>query len=360
MQHGTVPELSNVSWDDVGLMAAIADFGSLRQAAVALKMNASTLVRHIDRLEDSLGTTLVERLPNGFELNETGQAIADIGRDMQRHFFRLQAVTGIDQQARGEVKVAVTEGLGTFWLAPRLPELAASHPEILINLSSSMDVKNLLQNEADISIQFRKPDNPDVIAVKLCNIHVYPFASLGYLERNGLPSLTEGRQKHAIVLQESEQVTNDVIRDFLRRHKLQENVTFITNSSISHLYAIERGLGIGGLPTFAMAMGARLVPIDIDFHHSLDVWISYRREKRKIARISIVIDWLRQVFNPQRYPWLGPQFIHPAEVMAMINQTLDRPELYDSRAIKHFLDSNGFSGVHKFKRKVGRPRKSTQ
>jgi DNA-binding transcriptional LysR family regulator len=358
MQHAPLPELSNVSWNDIGLIASIADFGSLRQAAHSLKINASTLVRHVDRLEESLGTTIVDRLPQGFLLNATGQAIAEIGRDMQRHFLRLQSVAGLDQQARGEVKIAITEGLGAFWVSPKLPQFATENPEIIINLSSSMEVRNLLQNEADIAIQFRKPDNPDLIVSRLCNIHIFPFASLGYLERHGLPSATDGRRKHRIVVQESEQTTNEVIHDFMRQHRLEEHVSFITNSSISHLYAIERGLGIGGLPTFAMAMGARLVPLDIGLQHSLDVWISYRKEKRRIARISAVIDWLRQIFNPQRYPWFAQQFMHPAQIMETLNQTTDRTDIFDSRVIKDFMASKGISPALEFKRKVGRPRKS--
>jgi DNA-binding transcriptional LysR family regulator len=362
MQHASLrqaplAELSRVSWNDIGLIASIAAFGSLRQAAQALKINASTLVRHVDRLEDSLGAAIVDRLPQGFALNATGLAIAEIGRDMERHFLRLQALAGLDKQAKGEVKIAITEGLGAFWVSPKLPQFAVENPEIVIHLSSSMEIRNLLQNEADIAIQFRKPDNPDLIATKLCNLHVYPFASMAYLEKHGLPSLADGRQKHRIVIQESEQITNGVIHDFMRRHRLEEDVSFITNSSISHLYAIERGLGIGGLPTFAMAMGARLVPVDVDFHHSLDVWISYRREKRKIARISAVIDWLRQIFNPQRYPWFGPQFMHPSQIMEVLNQTLDRPDIFDSRVIKDFLASKGNLPAHEFRRKVGRPKK---
>jgi hypothetical protein len=111
------------------------------------------------------------------------------------------------------------------------------------------------------------------------------------------------------------------------------------------------------LPTFAMAMGARLVPIDVNFHHSLDLWISYRREMRKIKRVSIVIDWLRSIFNPQRYPWFGPTFMHPADVMAIVYKTMSRDNIFKSHAINGFLDNRENFSIADFKKRVGRPLK---
>jgi DNA-binding transcriptional LysR family regulator len=110
-----------VSWDDVSLVASLAEFDSLRQAARALDMNASTLVRHMERLEENLGTSIFDRMPHGFVLNAAGRALADIGRDMQRQFVRVQEIAEQDRQPRGQVKVAITEGLGTFWVAPKAP-----------------------------------------------------------------------------------------------------------------------------------------------------------------------------------------------------------------------------------------------
>ncbi len=358
-QHPGLPGLENVSWDDIGLIAAIADFSSLRQAAKSLDLNVSTLVRHVERLEKSLGTTIVDRLPQGFQLNAAGQIIAGIAKDMQRHFLRLQDVAGSDLHAQGQVRIAITEGLGTFWIAPRLPQFAQDNPDILINMDCSMELRNLLRNEADIAIQFRKPDNPDLVVSKLCTLHIYPFASLRYIEKHGLPSLGDRAARHQIVFQESEQLANDAITAFLGKNRIDRNISFITNSSIAHLYAIESGLGIGGLPSFALAMGARLVPIDVDFHHSVEIWISYRKEMRRIKRMSVVIDWLRQIFNPHRFPWFSPNFMHPADVLKTVMNTMNRHDIFDSRFISNFIEIKESVSIGNFRRNVGRPRNNT-
>ena len=357
MQHPRIPGLEGVCWDDIGLIASIAEFGSLRQAAKSLGMNASTLNRHVERLETSLGTAIVDRLPQGFVLNDAGRNVAEIARDMQRHFLRLQDVASQDQNAQGQVKIAITEGLGTFWVAPKLAQFTRQNPDILINMESSMDLCNLLQNEADIAIQFRKPEHADLIVSRICNIHIYPFASVDYIAEHGIPLIGDRSSHHKIIVQKSEQITNTAISEFMKAHKIQENIAFITNSSMAHLYAVERGLGIGGLPTFAMAMGARLVPIDVNFHHSLDLWISYRREMRKVKRVSLVIDWLRSLFNPQRYPWFAPSFTHPAEIMDTVYRAMKQDSIFNSHAINGFLDNRENFSISEFRKKAGRPRK---
>jgi hypothetical protein len=171
-----------------------------------------------------------------------------------------------------------------------------------------------------------------------------------------MPSAEDRRTRHRIVVQESEQLTNDVIMGFLKTARLEADVAFVTNSSIAHLYAVERGIGIGGLPTFAMAMGGRLVPIDVGLQHSMEVWMVYRKDARRIRRVSIAIDWLRQIFNPQRYPWFAPTFMHPADVVRTLNQNLDRAELFDSEPIRHLIEVDRAHGLDRFKRPVGRPR----
>jgi DNA-binding transcriptional LysR family regulator len=355
MKHEAINGPEAVSWDDVNLVASIATFESLRQAAKALGMNASTLVRHMERLETDLGTTIFDRLPHGFVLNAAGRALADIGRDMQRQFLRVQEMASHDQRPKGQVRIAVTEGLGTFWVAPKLPQFIHDNPEVVIALESTMAVRSPLRNEADIAIQFRKPDNPDLVAARLCTLHVYPFATLRYLEKHGMPSREDRKVRHKLVLQESEQLTTEVITEFLTKNRLEADVAFVTNSSLAHLYAVERGLGIGGLPTFAMAMGGRLRPIDIGIQHSMDVWMVYRKDARRLKRVSIAIDWLRGIFNPQRYPWFAPTFMHPADIVRTVNQTMERTEMFDSDHIRDFMEGTRMIPLDAFKRPVGRP-----
>ena len=78
------------------------------------------------------------------------------------------------------------------------------------------------------------------------------------------------------------------------------------------LYAIERGAGIGFLPTAMVALGAPLVAVDLGVNHHADLWLTYHKEFRNSDRHKIVIDWLKKIFDPQHLSLL-PRRVHPPE-----------------------------------------------
>jgi len=82
----------------------------------------------------------------------------------------------------------------------------------------------------------------------------------------------------------------------------------------SHGAQVLFGIGIGPLPTYIVAMGIDLIPLDIDLRHQVDIWMTYHPDARSISRVSHFIDWLRTLFDPKRYPWFGDEFIHPNEL----------------------------------------------
>ena len=91
-----------------------------------------------------------------------------------------------------------------------------------------------------------------------------------------------------------------------------------TNSSIGVLYAVERGAGVGFLPTSCIALGAPLVAVDLDFNHHADLWLTYHKEFRNSDRHKIVIDWLKGIFDPRTYPCFRDEFIHPTELVPLM------------------------------------------
>jgi DNA-binding transcriptional LysR family regulator len=84
---------------------------------------------------------------------------------------------------------AVTEGLGTFWLAPRLVEFQQAFPNILVDLHCAMHCADVLRHEADVAIHLSKPAALDVKLVRLGRMHVMSFASQKYIETFGAEDL---------------------------------------------------------------------------------------------------------------------------------------------------------------------------
>jgi len=217
----------------------------------------------------------------------------------------------------GEVKIAVTEGLGTFWLAPRLVEFQKSYPRLLIDLSCAMRSADVLRLEADAAVQLTKPTAPDLKVVRLGRLHAMLFAGQAYIDNYGQPTTREELSKHRFVLQVSDQTTSQQVYNQVFAGVPQAGfVSIRTNVSSAHYWAIAKGAGIGWLPTYAGAIAARVVPVDLgpDFLFSFDIWLTYHPDANRIPRVRKTIDWIIESFNSKEFPWFGDEFLHPTEM----------------------------------------------
>jgi DNA-binding transcriptional LysR family regulator len=216
----------------------------------------------------------------------------------------------------GEVRLAVTEGLGTFWIAPRLVEFQRTHPKLLIDLNCATQSADVLRLEADVSVQLIKPTNPDLKVVKLARLHSIPFAGRSYIDTYGTPkTLEELFKHHRIVLQIAEQTAMQELYDKVAPGVPQVGfVALRTNVGSAHYWAIAKGAGIGWLPTYAAAIAARIIPVELDLRFQFDVWLTYHPDVDRIPRVRRMIDWLIDAFDPRKYPWFRDEFIHPADL----------------------------------------------
>jgi DNA-binding transcriptional LysR family regulator len=316
-QH-RIDEVLDASWDDLKSFLACARFKSFRNAAEALGLTSTTLMRRIDRLEECIGCKLFLRDQSGLTLSDDGAAMIGDVMEMERYAFNVfRRAAQSSNDAAGTVRVAVTEGPGNFWILPRLIDFQKTYRKITVDLRCAMEQADVARLEADIAVQLERPTNPDLIVTKLGRLHIYAFVSEGYRKLHGAPSLAEIRT-HRLVIQHAPQVDDSAYARILGLSSLEGIVGIKTNSSIGVLYAVERGAGMGFLPTSSVALGAALVAVDLGVHHHADLWLTYHKEFRNSDRHKIVIEWLKKIFDPKVYPCFRDEFIHPNELIGLM------------------------------------------
>lgn len=306
--------IDRISWDDLKLFLSVARTLSFRKAATAARTSSSTSVRRVERLEAELGLRLFDRLPDGVALTAEGHSIQQLAHEMERASHSLRAYLDRDLTTRGVVRCAITEGLGTFWILPHLAEFTRGNPFTIVDLRCSMESSDVLRMESDLAIQLVRPNRPDLKVVKLGRLHIYPYASKRYAETYGLPSNVEEMKRHRLVDQTAPQLDEGVMPRLLGLNNVEGIVALRTNASTAHFYAIEQGIGIGGLPTYATALGADVIPVDIGLKFQNDIWLTYHPDARSVKRIALFIDWVRSLFDSKKYPWFRDEFIHPSEL----------------------------------------------
>jgi DNA-binding transcriptional LysR family regulator len=306
--------IERISWDDLRVFVVVARTLSFRKSATALRISSSTIMRRMERLEETLGFRLVDRLPDGVVLTAEGRSVYATAQQMESASHSLRAYLDQDLTTRGTVRCSVTEGLGTLWVLPHLVHYNRAHPSTVVELRCSMELADVLRMEADVAVQLTRPDRPDVKAARLGCMHIYPFASRRYADIYGLPTNLDEMRRHRFIDQQAPQIDEGAAPRILDMPSIEGIVALRTNSSTAHAHAIELGIGIGALPTYAVALAPELIPVDIGVRHQVDVWMTYHPDARSVRRVSSFIDWLRTLFDPKRYPWFGDEFIHPREL----------------------------------------------
>jgi DNA-binding transcriptional LysR family regulator len=304
------------NWDSVRVFLEVARIGSFRAAAAELNASANFLRKRILALESAYNTTLMTRHVDGVRLTPEGVQVLEAAKRMEEASFGLdRALSRTTPSLTGEVRFAITEGLGTFWVAPRLIEFQRVYPGLLVDLKCEMRSADVLRLEADVAVQLEQPDKPDLKRVKIGRLHIVPFVSQSYVEIYGLPkNVDDLRQNHRIVIQDAEQTKGKEMYDKYAGREQLGFVAMRNNVSSAHVWAISKGAGVGWLPTYVPALGEPLIALDLGVKFELDIWLAYHPDAKKIPRVRQLIEWTIQSFDGRKYPWFRDEFVHPDDL----------------------------------------------
>jgi DNA-binding transcriptional LysR family regulator len=305
-------------WESVRIFLEVARGSSFRTAAGRLNMTGHGIAKRIEQLEHQIGAMLFTRHHDGVRLTSEGHHLLSCAEQMEaasRGIIRRRGMSA--QPLRGEIRIACTEGLGTFWVTPRLLEFARAHPQILVDLQCLMQRPDDLvaRAHADLAIQIEQPAPRDLIIRRIGRMHIMPCASKSYVDTYGLPKAKqEIGERHRIVLMYADQGKARDLYDQQYPERPQTGfVAMRTNVSTALYAAIVNGVAVGWLPTYCFAIGASAIPIDIDWVYSFDIWLSYHPDLGEVPRVRRMIDWTIEQFDPRKCPWFRDDFIHPDE-----------------------------------------------
>src|SRR4030095_12824993 len=174
---------SRTDWDAARVFLEVVRCGSFRSAAERLELSINGVRRRIDDFERQIGATLFTRDVHGTRLTEEGSLVVSAVERMEAASFDLlRAGSSVTNTLSGEVRVAITEGLGTFWLAPRLVEFQQSFPNIIVDLHCAMRSADVSRHEADVAIHLSQPASLDAKLVRLGRMDFVFFDREEYVE----------------------------------------------------------------------------------------------------------------------------------------------------------------------------------
>ena len=283
----------NVDWGLYRYFLAVADGGSLTAAARRLGVSQPTVGRQIQALEDVMGARLFDRTCNGYALTSAGEGIIELAQVIEERALAIERrIAGKDERLDGRVRISAAEGVATYWLAPKLPDIRERHPEIEIELIVKSAALDLMRREADIVLRIGEPRSDDLIGRRMGKVHFGLFASENYLARNGTPETLDQLRDHTVI--ESVGAIADLAQARLfRKFAGTAPAGVYCDNLITQLAAARAGVGLMALPLYMAQSepGLRRVLAD-DFDLSLDLWLLVHRDLRPVARIAAVFEYL--------------------------------------------------------------------
>jgi DNA-binding transcriptional LysR family regulator len=298
--------------DDLILMRCIGEASSLRRASGQLGISANTARTRLNRLEETIGPNMYVRDWEGLKITAEGRAVLRVANEIYQLSNGLPRGQGNSFLAReGEIRICVAEGLGTFWLTPRLLELKAMLPNLVVSLDCFSDQSCFNPKDFDITIGFARPVDGEAIVTKLATIHMLPFASEHYLRTYGVPTSLDDLVGHHCVQQDAPGMNYEAIGLFFGADMLSDFVKIRVNSSYSLFWAVASGVGIGALPTYIRAISRRVQPLALPIQLKFELWASFSCAAKQSQPVRTAMEWLRTSFDPQRYPWFADRFVHP-------------------------------------------------
>ncbi len=140
-----------MNWDDFDAFCQVVDHGGFTAAARALDRPKSSLSASVARLEEQLGTRLLERTTRRLRLTDAGESLY---RDVSRPLAQLRelAVDAIAKGARvqGTLRLAAPYEFGAHHLASVACRIMAAHPELKVHIDVEHARVALFERHYDI------------------------------------------------------------------------------------------------------------------------------------------------------------------------------------------------------------------
>ena len=176
---------------------AAARHESFTRAADELGVTQTAISHQIRKLEDMLGQRLFLRSPGAVRLTPAAEgylAAVHDAFDQLRH--ATAKLRGTD--ARRVLRLSTTPSFATKWLMPRLAAFQDAHPEIAVEVATSMDLVDFRRDEVDLAIRYGRGAWPGLRADWLLAEDILPVCAPAMLAELDNPAKLAGQRLIAV------------------------------------------------------------------------------------------------------------------------------------------------------------------
>jgi DNA-binding transcriptional LysR family regulator len=286
------------------IFVEVVEAKSFTAAAHQLDATTGYISRSISELESHLRTRLLNRTTRRIALTEAGE------RYLQRCYRIMAEVEEAEAEASdahakpvGTLRVHAMSSLGQTYLIPAIAAYQERYPAVTVELTLSQNVPDLIEDGYDVALRVASNSLPDsaYISHRLGKLYSVLCASPAYLEMHGTPETVEDLSHHTCLQVAIPVFPADrwLLEGLSGEHEFRlPDVRFKVNVPDAMAAAVQEGMGIGALPTFAvrsLLLSGALVRVLPEYHlQTLNVFAVYASRHYLDAKIRTWIEFLRE------------------------------------------------------------------
>ncbi|MBN8950285.1 MULTISPECIES: LysR family transcriptional regulator [unclassified Rhizobium] len=290
---------------DLEIFASVVATGSMSLTGRALGFSPAVISKRIKRLEDRLGTRLLQRTTRQISLTEAGQGFYDRVLAILAGLEEAEAyIAGRSSQMHGTLKISAPTSFGRLHIAPHLKSFMQAHPELSLNLVLSDEFVDIVGGGFDLAIRIAELTDSSLVARRLAPVRRVLCASPAYIDAHGMPQDIDDLRRHICLPAHN--------LDPWRLEGPKGSLIFrpegrlITNSSEVVREAVIAGLGIALRSTWDIGQelrNGRLVQVLPAYEGSHNVTLSAVYPSRQFlpAKVRVFIDFLAELYGPVPY-----------------------------------------------------------
>ena len=290
---------------DLEVFARVIATGSMSTAARSLGLSPGVVSKRIKRLEDRLGTRLIQRTTRQISLTEAGQGFHDRVLAVLAGLEEAEAfATGRASELRGTLKISAPTSFGRIHIAPHLKTFMEAHPDLAIHLVLSDEFTDIVAGGFDLAIRIAELNDSSLVARRLAPVRRILCASPDYLSTHGMPERFEDLARHRCLPAHNFDTWR--LEGPNGPASLRPEGMLITNSSEVIREAVLSGIGIALRSTWDIGpdlKAGRLVQVLPDYEGSRNVALSAVYPSRQFlpAKVRLFIDYLAALYGPTPY-----------------------------------------------------------
>jgi DNA-binding transcriptional LysR family regulator len=209
--------------------SAIVSTGSISKAATRMGCGKSVVSRQLAKLEEELGTRLIQRTTRKLTLTEAGEVVLLEAQQIERSLANVDQIAGqFQQEVRGRLRIGCPRPLGQRYLVPLLTEFTLRYPLVEITLVVEDRLTDLIAEQIDVAIRVAHLEDSTLVARKLVDNPRVLVAAPSYLARAGTPVCPADLAQHNCLLY----ISGTTVRDEWSFHEGKNMTTVRAYGSI--------------------------------------------------------------------------------------------------------------------------------